>query len=285
MQAIKDGIYYQNAYAGVTLGAVIFPHGTLLIDSPLISDEARSWKSVILTQSRGMHRLLVNLDEHFDRTLGNRYMDLTILAHKYTADDFENRSNVFKGQSFESGSEWEKYPEIIGSRWTQPNITFEDHLQIHWGNHEIHLNHHQGPSPGAIWVELPSEKTIFIGDAVLENQPPFLANADIPAWIETLSILRSRKYRDYTIVSGRSGPITVETVRNQHAQLKSILGRLETLAKRGSSPEDTQKMIPSILSKYKFSPKYETIYQQRLQHGLQQYFLKHYTFSELDPED
>ena len=62
MQAITDGIYFQNAYAGVTIGAVITPSGTLLIDSPLLPEEARSWKSVLLTQSRGTHRLLVNLD-------------------------------------------------------------------------------------------------------------------------------------------------------------------------------------------------------------------------------
>ena len=57
MQAITDGIYYQNAYAGVTIGAVITSGGTLLIDSPLLPEQARSWKSVLLTQSRGTHRL------------------------------------------------------------------------------------------------------------------------------------------------------------------------------------------------------------------------------------
>lgn len=285
MQVIKEGIYYQDAYAGVTLGAVVLPHGTLLIDSPLILDQARSWKSILLTQSRGMHRLLVNLDEHFDRTLGNRYMDLPIMAHKCGADVFNNRSNVFKGQSFDTGSEWEKYPEIIGSRWIQPNITFDDHLRIHWGNHEIHFDHRQGPTPGAIWVELPSDNIVFIGDAVLENQPPFLADADIHLWLETLSLLRSRKYKDYAIISGRSGLISIDTVRNQHGQLKSILGRLETLAKRESSPEDTQKLVPSILSKYKFPQQHMSFYTHRLTYGLQQYYLKHYTNSEFGPEE
>ena len=284
MQEIKNGIYIQNAYAGVTLGAVILTQGTLLIDAPFISDEARSWKSILLTQSRGMHRLLVNLDEHYDRTLGNRYMDLTILAHKSTAEAFESRSNVFKGQSFDSGSEWEKYPEIIGSRWAQPNITFDNHLHIHWGNQEIHFDHRQGPTRGAIWVELPSEKIVFVGDAVMDNQPPFLASANIPKWLETLSLLKSRKYRDYSIISGRSGLINTETVRNQHAILKSIQGRMETLVKRESSPSDTQKMIPSILSKFHFPPKYQSHYVQRLQHGLHQYFLKNYTLSELSQD-
>jgi glyoxylase-like metal-dependent hydrolase (beta-lactamase superfamily II) len=285
MQAITDGIYFQNAYAGVTIGAVITPSGTLLIDSPLLPDEARSWKSVLLTQSRGTHRLLVNLDEHIDRLLGNRYLDFTILAHKTAAETLANRSTVFKGQSFESGSEWEQYPEIIGSRWTQPNITFEDHLHLHWGTSEIHLDHRPGPTLGSIWVEIPSEQIVFIGDAVVENQPPFLANADIPAWLESLSILRSRTYSNYTIISGRSGPITVDAVRDQHAFLKSILGRMDTQAKRESPPENTKKMIPALLAKLKYPKKFEPYYSQRLLHGLHQYYLKHYIPVELNPEE
>jgi glyoxylase-like metal-dependent hydrolase (beta-lactamase superfamily II) len=285
MQAITDGIFYQNAYAGVTIGAVITPSGTLLIDSPLLPEEARPWKSILLTQSRGTHRLLVNLDEHIDRSLGNRYLDFSVLAHKKTAEFFETRSTVFKGQSFESGSEWENYPEILGSRWTQPNITFDDHLHLHWGKSEIHLNYRPGPSLGSIWIEIPSEKIVFIGDTAVENQPPFLENADIPAWLESLSLLRSRAYNDYTIISGRSGTITVDAVRNQHAFLKSILGRLDTMAKRESLPEETKKMVPALLSKINYPQKYERFYSQRLSHGLHQYFVKHYSPLEINPEE
>ena len=64
MQAISDEIYYEDSIPGVTLGVIILPGGTLLIDSPLRAEDARSWKSTILTQGRGTHRLLVNMDEH-----------------------------------------------------------------------------------------------------------------------------------------------------------------------------------------------------------------------------
>ncbi|MCJ7700284.1 MAG: MBL fold metallo-hydrolase [Anaerolineales bacterium] len=285
MQEITDGIYYQNAYAGVTLGAVILPGGTLLIDSPLIPDEARSWKSILLTQSIGTHRLLVNLDGHIDRTVGNRYMDFTTLAQTEVSRAYENRSAVFKGQTYDTGSEWEKYPEIIGSRWTQPNITFEDHLQLHWGPDEIHLDHHPGPTPGAIWVEIPSKKIVFIGDAVLEDQPPFLADADIPAWLETLNLLRSKKYNRYAIISGRSGSIKVEAIRDQYELLKSILGRLETLAQRDMTPEGTQKLIPALLSKFKVPPKYGDFFSQRLRYGLHHYYINHYNLSTISQEE
>ena len=116
MHSINDGIYYEDIYAGVVLGAVILPKGTLFVDTPFRPDQARTWKSYVLTQSRGSHRILVNLDEHVDRTLGNRYIDLTILSHKETHDIIANRANIFKGQQPDTGSEWEKYPEMIGAR-------------------------------------------------------------------------------------------------------------------------------------------------------------------------
>jgi glyoxylase-like metal-dependent hydrolase (beta-lactamase superfamily II) len=285
MQAISDGIYYQDAYAGVVIGAIITPQGTLLIDSPLLPEEARSWKSILLTQSRGTHRLLVNLDEHIDRSLGNRFLDFSVLTHQSVADALDDRSTVFKGINTETGSEWEKYPEIIGSRWIQPNITFDDHLYLHWGKSEIKLLHMPGPTRGSIWVEVPSEGIVFVGDAVIENQPPFLAKADIPAWLESLSLLRSRKYGDYIIVSGRSGPVTTEAVQEQQAFLKSLIGRMETLAKRESSPEDTKKMIPALLGKLKYPKKNERFYTQRLIYGLRHYYSNHYTPSELTPEE
>ena len=285
MQEITDGIYYQNAYGGVTLGAVILPGGTLLIDSPLIPDEARSWKSILLTQSRGTHRLLVNLDEHIDRTLGNRYMDFTSLAHTEVSQAYESRSAVFKGQSYDTGSEWEKYPEIIGSRWIQPNITFKDHLQLHWGPDEIHLGHHPGPTPGAIWVEIPSKKVVFIGDAVIEDQPPFLAVADIPAWLETIKLLRSKQYNSYTIISGRSGQISDEAIRDQYELLKAILDQLETLAQRDLTPEGTQKLIPALLSKINYPPKYADFFSKRLRYGLHHYYQNHYSLSTINQEE
>jgi glyoxylase-like metal-dependent hydrolase (beta-lactamase superfamily II) len=285
MQSITNGIYYENAFAGVTLGAIIQPSGTLVIDTPLRAEESRSWKSVLLTQSRGTHRLLVNLDEHPDRTIGNRSMDITILAHQNTAETFDLRGTVFKGGNYENGEEWEKHPETIGSRWTPPKITFSDKIQLHWGESSIVIEHHPGPSAGAIWVEVPSEEVVFVGDAVVEDQPPFLANADIPSWLETLNLLRARKYRDYTIISGRSGPIEVDAVRSQHTLLKYIHQRIEKLASRNAPIEEFEKMTSSILAKLNFPAIHNTFYTHRLQHGLRQYYTHHFRPTDLQFEN
>jgi glyoxylase-like metal-dependent hydrolase (beta-lactamase superfamily II) len=282
MQAIGNGIFYNDKYPGVTLGAIIMPRGTLMIDAPLRAEDARTWKSVLLAQSRGTYRLLANLDAHIDRTLGARHLDCTILAQKNVLTTFENRSAVFKGHPVGSSAEWENYPEVSGTRWSIPSLTFSDHLNLHWGENEIILEHHPGPTSGSAWVIVPAEKVVFIGDAIVLDQPPFLDLADLPSWINSVSELRSPRYRDYTIISGRGGPISIEYVREQHEQLKSLYKRLETLASKGGKPEETAFMINPFLKKLNYSAALHEPYEQRLRYGLDHYYRRKYYPEETD---
>lgn len=274
MQSLAENIYYDNSYAGVTVGAIAMPQGTLAIDSPLRPEDARSWKATLLTLSRGTHRLMVILDIHADRTLGSKSIEFPIIGHEQTAAAFKERTTVFKGQNIETGSEWEHYPEVSGTRWERPNITFSNQLQLQWDGPKIQIEHHPGPTPGAVWVNIPEEKVVFVGDTVVVNQPPFLARADFEAWHDTLNLLASRQFTDYKIVSGRGGLVTIDDVRKQRQFLKSIHGRLETMAKRKSKPEDTHKMVPALLKKISFPKKYEAFYSQRLRSGLEKCYTR-----------
>jgi len=276
MQSIAEHIYYETSFAGVTIGAITMPKGTLLIDTPFRSDEARTWKAALLTQSRGTHRLIVALDGHTDRLLGCRAIEYPILMHEDAANIFKDRPAIFKGQNAERGAEWEQYLEVTGTHWARPNMTYQQHVHLHWGNDEIKIEHRPGPSPGASWVIIPSQKIVFVGDAVLLHQPPFLALANINTWIEALNLLNTREFRDYTIVGGRNGIITIEDVREQRKLLKSIQGRLETLSKRNGKPEDTKKLIAPLLNKISYLEKDETFYAQRLSYGLAAYYARFY---------
>lgn len=275
MKAIKDGIYYEDGYLGVTLGALVFAHGTIHIDAPLKAEDARAWRSALLNQRGGVNRLLVTLDSHIDRTLGARAMDCAILAHQKSAQAFRNRPIVFKGETIETGADWETYIDSIGTRWAAPDITFTKQMTLHWGGSPVIIEHHPGPTPGASWVIIPDEKVVFVGDAVLANQPPFLANADLETWLETLDVLL-RGYSDYIIVSGRGGPARLEAVRTQQKALKNLAKGLERIAKRNASPESTEKLIPGALESMSIPKDKIELYGKRLRYGLYQYYLRHF---------
>ncbi len=283
MQQIEHGIYIENSYPGVTVGAILLPMGTLLVDAPLRAEDARAWLNVIYNLGGKPNRMLINLDAHPDRTLGARSMECTIIAHQKTAQVFRGRPSVFKGQNAESGSVWETYDDVVGTRWALPDITFTHKIAINWGELEVFIEYHAGPAPGGTWVVIPSSKVVFVGDVVLLNQPPFLTNADIPAWTETLDLLMS-SYRDYAVISGRGGVITQDSVKAQQRHLKSILKGMDRMVKRNASTSEVERLIPNLLSDLTFPTALYDQYYQRYRHGLFQYYARRYHPSESSGE-
>ena len=219
------------------------------------------------------------LTARWDRGLWIVRSLLTKKQPKFSAAD----PRVFKGQNAESGSDWETYDEAVGTRWALPDLTFTHELNLYWGPPDLLLEHRPGPTPGAIWVVIPSARVIFVGDAVLAEQPPFLTHADIPAWLETLDVLLTN-YKDYTIVSGRDGLVSQDTVQTLKQNLSHILRSLEQAALADISPEATENLIPALLANLKVPPQIEDQYAQRLRHGLAQYYARHYRATELPNE-
>lgn len=276
MQEISNHIFIETAYAGVTLGAINWPHGLILIDSPLRAEDTRSWRSALLNLGGGVDRMLINLDPHFDRTLGTRAMECTVLGHEKMAEVFHNRPINFKAQTTETGAEWEQYSSQGAIRWVPPEITFSDRMMIHWDDHSLILETHQGPAAGAIWVEMPFEKIAFIGDTVVANQPPFLGSATIPAWIASLERLLTLEYREYLLVSGRGGLVAQQQVREQIAFLKLVEDQVGGLGKKNATPEDAAALAPGLLKNFSVPVGKEVQYEQRLRYGLSHYFLRHF---------
>lgn len=282
MKEIAPGIYIETGYHGVTLGAVNWPHGLLLIDSPSQPEDVRSWRAALLNLGGGIDRMLIYMDAHADRTLGGRGMECTLVASEATANAFRGRPANMKGYQINTGADWELFPRTGNLRWAPPEITFSEKLLVYWNTCPMILEHRPGPSKGAIWADFPDQKVIFIGDTVLANQPPFLSDADIPIWQEQLNQLNNKHYEDYLIVNGREGLISHNHVATQKQFLRKVSRGLERLAKRRAPAEKTENMINNLLKEFSFDDKFEAQYRQRLQHGLYQCYVNKYLPSDED---
>jgi cyclase len=277
MDAIAKNVYIEERFPGVTLGAIVQSRGLIQIDAPPAPEDGRSWRASLMGMGNGHERVLVNLDSHPDRTLGVRAMDCTIIAHERTARAFQNRPNTFKAQGDETGANWEAIPGLGSVRWAPPEISFVSKLSLHWSDMPVILESHAGPTEGAIWVVLPEEKVVFVGDAVVKGQPPFLAHADLPAWLEALDHLQGGDFKGYTVISGRGGVVTPQAIRAQEALLKSIYAKIEKLgAKRSSAPNVTDKLAEQILKDFKAPAAKQKQYLHRLRFGLRNYYARHY---------
>jgi glyoxylase-like metal-dependent hydrolase (beta-lactamase superfamily II) len=276
MQSIANKVFIEDSFPGVTLGAISTPRGLIQIDAPPSPDDSRTWRASLMNVGAGSDRLLINLDSHPDRTLGARAMDCTIIAHEKTAHAFRNRPTTFKAQGDETGANWESIPGLGSVRWAPPEISFTQDMVLYWGENPMRLEHHPGPAAGAIWTILPVEKIVFVGDLVLKGQPPFLVNANLPQWIDSLKVLMGPDFKGFTIVSGRGGTVNSTAVKNQLEAIKYLHERLEKLSARNAAPEATEKLVEGLLSGYKVPAARQKHFAQRLRYGLQHYYIRHY---------
>jgi glyoxylase-like metal-dependent hydrolase (beta-lactamase superfamily II) len=158
-------------------------------------------------------------------------------------------------------------------------------MTLHWGDSPVLLEHHPGPAAGAIWVILPEEKVVFVGDAVTKNQPPFLSNANFPTWIEAVNLLMSPQYKGYTIISSRGGAVTPNAIKNQLDFLRYARDRLDRITAKKPLPSSTEKLVDSLQSWFKAPAARHKQYAQRLRYGVLHYHTRHHHASARTEDD
>lgn len=277
MQELAQSIFIETNLAGVTLGAINWPHGLILIDSPFRPEDGRVWRAALLNLGGGVDRMLINLDAHFDRTLGSRVIECTIVGQEKMSEVFRNRPVNFKTQGSETGAEWELYNGLGSIRWAPPEITFSEKMMIHWDDHSpMVLEYRPGSSIGASWVVLPDQHIVFIGDAVVIEQPPFLASASLQQWIENLKQLTTPAFQDYLIVSGRGGLVAMQQVRKQILYLEKVNKMISHLAEQKAPVQETESLVAPLLADFDIPPHRDLQFQQRLRYGLRQYYTRNF---------
>jgi glyoxylase-like metal-dependent hydrolase (beta-lactamase superfamily II) len=249
MRRIAPGVYLETKYPGVQLGAVVTDAGLFLIDSPARADDGRDWIAALAEY--GKPRYLALLDSHPDRVLGARIFDFPSVAHDWTLETMSNWTDSFKGSARPIGAEVDSLKRITSVRKAMPELAFSDQMVIHLGERQIELWHRPGPTPGAIWVVFPQAKVVFVGDAVTVAEPPFIGDADIESWLDTLDDLRTSRLRSYKLVSSRDGLIKPEHINAMARFLRKIPWRLERLNEEGAPPEDAGDLASGLMKGFK----------------------------------
>jgi len=275
MQEISSNIYIETTYPGVSIAAIRSRRGLLLIDSPLRIEDARSWRSALAGMYSGFDRLLVTLDEHYDRTLGTRQMECMTAGQEALNQALRDRPVSFKTQGQDTGAEWELVTGLGVVRWAVPDITFTKSLDLYWGEFPVHLQAVPGPSRAGVWVELPQQKIIFVGDTVVAGAPPFLAAANLPAWQDAIARLLAPAFKEYTIISGRGGVVSAGEVKEQGKFLAKVQQAVEKIAGKEGDLREIDHACLQLLKSFEHKTSRFDQYYSRLSFGLSQYFRQH----------
>jgi glyoxylase-like metal-dependent hydrolase (beta-lactamase superfamily II) len=268
MRRILKGVYLETKYPGAYLGAVTADGVGLLIDAPLRSEEAREWQSEVGVE--GEPRYLVLLDNQRERALGARHFELPKIAHSLAAKAMNNWSDSFKGSARPIGAESDALKRITGVRRAVPEVVFDEEMIIELPDRPVHLTHRPGPTAGAIWAEVPDKSTAYIGDAVTVKEPPYVGEADIEGWLETLDALREPPYDGYKIISSRDGLIERDEINDMARFLRKLPVRLDRIEEREDPQAAAESIAAELIEDFKVTKVRRPVALLRLAAGLTQ---------------
>jgi glyoxylase-like metal-dependent hydrolase (beta-lactamase superfamily II) len=273
MREIVQGVFLEDRFPGVILGAVAADSSVLLIDTPLRIEDGREWLGDL--SSRGRVRVAVLLDQHPDRVLGARGLDLALVAHQLTREAVAGWPDVYKpGAGI--GAESDRLRRVAGIHRAVPHVAFTETLTLMLGETPVELWHRPGPAPGSAWVVIPSRRTVFVGDFVSMREPPYLGEADIEAWLEGLHELRGAAFRRYRILSSRDGVVRAEAMASMASFLRKVDSRLTRLQARGETPEATARFAQQLARGYRLPAARKEQVALRLQVGLEALYVRRY---------
>jgi hypothetical protein len=276
MQEIAPNIFIDHNALGLVTGVVRTDAGSVLVDSPSRHDDARSWRSGTAKLVMGEPKFLISLDTNYDRILSAKGTECVIITHANTITLPKVKSSQGKTQD-DGQSEADSHDQQSNNpiRWNPPEIVFESTMSLHLGGVQFELEHHAGSNMAGVWVILPLQKVIFVGDSVVVDQPPFLAYADLELWQEDLKLLASRTYKGYQIVSSRSGVVGAEQVKEMTQLIAAVVSQMQPLVEKRADLEAYYQIIPKLMNRINCPPNTEEVYFNRLRWGITTWYEQH----------
>lgn len=274
MRELAKGVFYEDRYPGVQLGAVVSDGDALLVDTPLRMEDGRSWQAEVA--ERGRARYLALLDDHPDRVYGARSFDLGLIAHRLAREAIVAWPDPVRAGHQLQGAEVDRLKRVSGLARAVPHVGFDQELTLHLGGRMVTLLHRPGPRPGSIWVVVPWARVVFVGDAVWIREPPYVGEADLDPWLEALSELRSREFARYKIVSARDGLVRREALNKMAGFLRKVAHRVEKLGDRDDPAAAAGRLAVQLARGFRVAAARREQAQLRLRTGLEQLYNETY---------
>lgn len=286
MKEIGRGVYIETQYALVTVGAILTETGWVCIDSPPYPREAQLWRSILEKISPLPVQYVINTDHHRDRTLGNVWLNGTVIAHWKAAEAMlGHRSSLISQAAEEMSANSNEWVEIASIKFVPPQISFTDSLILHCGGRELTLAARPGATSGSAWVILSDEKIMFVGDAITVGQHPFVTDGKTKAWLTDLRNLRHERYSDWTIVSGRGDTIAPEETEKMSHYLRAARRRVGGLIRAGRSHADVNGIATELLAFFPYQNNRKEEILRRIKTGLEAIYHELRTEQDSDAEE
>ncbi len=243
MHRVTDNVYAEDHYLVATVGFLVTREGVVLMDTPMLPSDAREWRS--RAEAHGGIRYIINTEHHRDHIIGNAFFPGTVIAQAGTAERFM-RSIVSPAavRGFLEKLDPKGVDSLANYVPRPPTILFDSHLVLHLGDRTLDLRHAPGHVPNGTWVYVPQERTVFTGDNVINEAPPFFHSAVPSAWLETLEALARLDVQH--IIPGHGAPCGPDAIGRVKAAVTGVIDEVRRGWEAGWSRDEAQDRIHYI---------------------------------------
>jgi cyclase len=205
-------------------GVIICDDCCIVVDTATYPDQTRKDLENLKKVTDKTIKFLINTHYHPDHTFGNMYFT-DIIAHEKCYNKLKELTPFFVERIQEEKERFEGFSMKL------PNIVFADELKL-FTNPQIELTHYGGHTDGSITVYIPQEKVLFSGDLLFAGYHPYLGDADIRRWIDSLEQLLQLDIT--TIIPGHGELCDKREIKVHIDYLETFYNNLKDLKKKHS---------------------------------------------------
>ena len=88
MEQVAEGIFCETEWEGANVSAISTGEGLILIDSPMLPGDARSWKQKLAQITTESILFMINTDYHFDHIMTDCLLCDRVIAHSLAEPAF-----------------------------------------------------------------------------------------------------------------------------------------------------------------------------------------------------
>jgi cyclase len=243
MRNISNHVYVETEFLGANVGCVITELGPILIDTPMLPEEATELRKELRRLSDLEIAHVIYTHQHFDHVMGSAFLSKQTIAHQgtltgiqYLKGNLDKEMNLFFPDLYVQRREVFDHLEIV-----LPRITFSKELTLYGGDVTLQLSFTGGHSSASVIIYIPEEKVLFMGDNLATGMLPVTANCRFGQWIELL--VRIEQMDVETVVPGHGEICGKETVRAVRLYYENMRDRVRDCLNKGVPKEKVFEII------------------------------------------
>jgi glyoxylase-like metal-dependent hydrolase (beta-lactamase superfamily II) len=169
MKHIRGNVYVELIMPGCNVGIIPTEKGTLIVDTPLVSRQAKAINSALTAAGHEAVRFISLTHHHPDHVLGTDLFggDALIIGNRATYENM-GKHDPAAVEAWAHTWTWENpddVAEMIAAHVSGPEVVFEEDLTLHLGGVEIRFFPLPGHLAGGTGVFVPEAGVLITGDA------------------------------------------------------------------------------------------------------------------------